>query len=644
MGGAEFATKNVNRSAGFNLAWDVTENFGLELDYHDSTGTSGQDSPFGSNAVLGVASFNRGTTTADFSQDFPVISVVVPGGVQASMMQVTGSAFRNSYTKAEVEQAQLKGKFKFTEESRLDFGVAMTEVNNRSAFANVQSDNTWGGIPGITPELYPDDVWEANTVSHFFDQLSGHNNPNLLNQFFSFNFREVVGLVQAARAGLPAANAGCPLNGNNAVQVDCYTASNVWGTDRRTKEESQSAYVQYSHDWDLAVPIHMALGVRYEQTDVTSSALVPIATGINWTGNNEFPVQFAAPDFTTLEGDYDYVLPSVDFAFDLRDNLKLRTSVGKSIGRPGWGDIQGGQVLGGLARIDGGGGSRGDPSLLPLESLNYDLSIEWYYSEGSYASVGYFRKDIDNYIGVSQVEEQPFNLPHPGIGAGYYEEAAGVCATQGQANNLTCIRNFIFNNHDGDPGVVAAPLPPGSPPGTNRTGVISGIAGDPIATFDITVPANQRSARVDGFEIAVQHMFGESGFGIAANATLVDSNLAYDNHDTDTQFAIEGLSDSANFIAFFEKAGWSVRAAYNWRDEFLSARFDGAGPSPQYVEPYGQIDANASYDITDNLTISAEVINLTNETIRVHGRNDAQALFVSQTGPRYMIGARYKFD
>jgi TonB-dependent receptor len=636
MGGAEFATKNVNKSAGFNLAWEVTDKLGLEVDYHDSTATSGEDSPFGSNAVLGVASFNRGTTTADFSQDFPVIEAVVPGGVRADLMQVTGSSFRNSYTKAEVEQAQLRGNFKFTEQSRLDFGVGLTEVNNRSAFANVQSDNTWGGIPGITPTLYPDDVWQHNTVRGFFDQISGSGNPDLLNEFYSFNFREVVGLVASARGALPGASATCPLNGNNAVQVPCYQASNVWGTDRRTKEESTSAYLQFSQDWDTAVPIHMALGVRYEQTDVTSTALVPIATGINWTGNNEFPVQFGAPDFTTLEGEYDYLLPSIDFAFDLRDDLKLRASVGDSIGRPGWGDIQGGQTLSALARIDGGTGAQGNPSLKPLESRNYDLSLEWYYSEGSYASVGYFRKDIDNYVGVTVIEAQPFGLPHPGPGAGYYDEAQANCP---QAD-LTCIRNYILINHDGDPGVVR-----GADSNGNATGVISGITGDPIATFDITVPANQRSARVDGFEVALQHMFGESGFGVAANATFVDSNLAYDNHSTENQFAIEGLSDSANFIAFFEKNGWSVRAAYNWRDEFLAGRFDGTGgPNPVYTEAYGQIDMNASYDVTENLSLSAEVINLTDETQRVHGRNPHQALFVTQTGARYMIGARYKFQ
>jgi outer membrane receptor protein involved in Fe transport len=38
-----------------------------------------------------------------------------------------------------------------------------------------------------------------------------------------------------------------------------------------------------------------------------------------------------------------------------------------------------------------------------------------------------------------------------------------------------------------------------------------------------------------------------------------------------------------------------------------------------------------------------EGINLTNETTRVHGRTSQQALYVTQAGPRYMLGARYKF-
>jgi outer membrane receptor protein involved in Fe transport len=86
-----------------------------------------------------------------------------------------------------------------------------------------------------------------------------------------------------------------------------------------------------------------------------------------------------------------------------------------------------------------------------------------------------------------------------------------------------------------------------------------------------------------------------------------------------------------------------VRLAYNWRDEFLSSRFDGAGANPNYVEEYGQFDVNVSYQWGDNLTLQAEAINITDEIQRIHGRTATEALFVTQTGPRYMIGARYKF-
>jgi TonB-dependent receptor len=618
MGGAKFATKNENESAGFNLNWEATDRLGFSLDFHDSSAESGSDSPYGSNAVLGAAGFYRGTTTGDFSADFPVISVVLPTGqtgIDAAQMLVTGSSFRNSYMLAEIQQGRLDGHFDINEASRLDFGVGLTEVNNRSAFSNVQQDS-WGGH-GTTAD-YPDDVWRHDTVRHYFDNISGSSNPNLFNEFFTWDFETMRQL---------AADAG---------NANMYLANPEFTTDRRTKEDSNNAYVQFVTTFDTKIPIEMALGLRYEDTEVTSSALVPTATGLNWVANNEFSVIFSDPDFTTLQGEYDYLLPSADFAFELRDDMKLRASYGETIGRPGWGDIQGGQTLTQLVRINGGTGQQGNPGLLPLESKNYDLSFEWYYADGSYLSVGYFKKDIDNYIGVTTITDTPFDLPHPGQGAYFNEAVAGGCPT----SDLTCIRNFIFDNHDGDPGVDMT----GVDSNGNRTGIISGLAGDPIATFDITVPANQRSAKLDGWELALQHMFGDSGFGVYANITLVDSDLTYDNHDRGEQFALEGLSDSYNIVGFFEKGKWGVRAAYNWRDEFLTGRFDGTGlPNPVYTEPYGQLDLVASFDATDNLTFQIEAINLTDEIQRLHGRNDNQALFVTQTGPRYMIGARYNF-
>jgi TonB-dependent receptor len=613
MGGAKFASKNENNSVGFNLAWEASDRLGFQLDYHDSSAESGADSPYGSNSVLGVAAFVRGDTTADFRGDFPVISVTLPAGmssVSPSAMTVTGSAFRDGYMKMDIEQTQLSGNFDFTDSSRLDFGVALTEMNNRTAFSTVQND-TWGSDVAFDPAAFPDDVWRADTIRQYFDQIGGSGNSNLFNNFYTFDFDR-------------ARNIAAGLRGE-----DRFTAAPAFTTDRRVKEESQSAFVQFSHSFDTAMPIQAAVGVRYEQTDVTSSALVPSPTGISWASDNELNVVIpaGASAFTTLEGDYDYVLPNVDFAVGITDTVKFRAGWGKTIGRPGWGDIQGGQVLDPLVRVDGGAGSQGNPALKPLESTNIDLSLEWYYAEGSYASVGFFKKDIDNYVGVTQIVEQPFDLHTPIGGALYNEAVAAACADR----STTCIRNWIFTNRPSAPGVDAVA----------RT--ITGQAGDPIADFRITLPANQTSETLDGFEFNIQHMFGASGFGVSANYTLVDSGLTYNNQLRNQQFALEGLSDAANVVAFYENYGWGVRLAYNWRDEFLSNRFDGAGPSPNYTEEYGQFDLNVSYQWGDNLTLQAEAINITDEIQRIHGRTATQALFVTQTGARYMIGARYKF-
>src|SRR5690606_5054811 len=110
MAGSYNATRNENNSLGFNVAWEVNDALDLELDYHSSSAESGADGPYGSNNVIGTAAFVRGVTSVDFSGDFPVLSVLLPPGmdrVGADQMMVTGSSFRNSYMKSEVDQGQV---------------------------------------------------------------------------------------------------------------------------------------------------------------------------------------------------------------------------------------------------------------------------------------------------------------------------------------------------------------------------------------------------------------------------------------------------------------------------------------------------------------------------------------------------------
>lgn len=619
MGGAKFANVNENKSLGFNVEWEVSDKLNLEFDYHDSSAETRPDSPYGSAGVLGVAAFVRGDTTVDFSGEFPVLTVALPDGVsqvEPSQALVTGSVFHNAYTRSEIKQGQVKGRFEFGDYSGLDFGIASTEVENRTAYGFMQRD-TWGGVG--TPADYADDIWFADNMGRYFDAFSGAGSSAFTDRFLLFDFERL-----RQRAAQVAGN------------ESWYLAPEKYSRDLRTTEKSKSAYLQWTTTWDWKVPVHAAVGVRYEETEITSSALVPIANAISWGSANELNVVFGDPGFTTLTGKYDYLLPNLDLKVDLSENMVLRGSYSRTIGRPGWADIQGGQSLDQIVRVDGGTGGQGNPALKPLVSDNFDLSFEWYYGESSFVSAGYFRKNIDNYIGTTQVRETPFDL-HTPVGGAYWNEAlSSGCASA----DVVCIRNYIFANHDGDPGVTAT----GTDSTGNYTGTIVGQPGDPVAEFRINVPANTGSSTLDGWEFNVQHVFGDSGFGLAANYTIVDSpDLNYDNASIGQQFALIGLSDSANLVGFYDKGAWQVRAAYNWRDEFLSGLFDGAGPNPNYTEAYGQLDISIGYKVNENLTLQFEGINLTDETNRVHGRHENEVLYLTQTGPRYMFGARFKF-
>ena len=56
---------------------------------------------------------------------------------------------------------------------------------------------------------------------------------------------------------------------------------------------------------------------------------------------------------------------------------------------------------------------------------------------------------------------------------------------------------------------------------------------DPLMVWQISQPANTDSKAVDGFELAFQHLLGETGFGLGANATFVQGDVEFDVHESD---------------------------------------------------------------------------------------------------------------
>lgn len=619
--GALTENRSENNSFGGNLKWKSDFGLRLELDAHHSTAQSGANNPYGTSTSVGTAVFGVAQQTVNYEKDLPVISYTMHPGINAldaGNIQATGNSFRNAFFRDEINEAQLRGGWDFDDSvlESLDFGVVYTENKVRSAYGFIQND-TWGG--STTKAQMPDDLFTLETLPDKFSGVSGSSDPAMIQSFYKFNFERMVEFLDG-------------LNGICGGDNNCLSPFQV---DRRIRERTVAPYIQANTKFDLFQnPAHFRAGLRYEKTNITSSALVPIPTGTQWVSANEFNLVYGnTTDFTTFKGSYENWLPAVDFDFEPIENVKVRASYSHTITRPDYASMQGGRTVDQLFRIGGGFGSQGNPGLNPYKSKNIDVSAEWYYDKASYLSVGFFDKRVSNFIASDRIDSEAFGLTNPADGPRYRAAIAALGANA----STTAVRNYIFANYPGS--VVVDSFDPAT---GNYTGKILGLPEDNAVNFQITTPINSdRTARLYGFEFAIQHSFWDTGFGTILNYTVVKGDARYDVTQPSSvpQFALTGLSDSANAVLFYDKNGLQARVAYNWRDKFLG----GTGPNPFFIEAYGQVDASASWEFKKGYTLFLEGINITNSNRRGHLRSTNNVFFSSPGYARYQVGARINF-
>lgn len=349
------------------------------------------------------------------------------------------------------------------------------------------------------------------------------------------------------------------------------------------EETILAAYLELDFVGELAdKPIYFTAGVRIEQTDVDVSGTQANLESLSVLDQTELNQNYGTPAVLDGGDDYDNILPNLSIKWEYTDDLIFRAAASRTLTRPTLQSMSPAVVItttrqGGDLRSFSGNGE-----LQPFTSDNFDLSAEWYYDESSYASIGYFKKEVSNFI-VNSLETINFT------------DSSGALITDPSSGN--------------------------------------------IAEFVNTLPTNGETASVDGVELAWQHTF-DSGFGFITNATFADSNANLDPFNIEQTFALTGLSDSLNLVGFYESGPLQVRLAWNWRDEFLQSLTQTAGNGPTIVEDYQQLDISGSYDISDNLSVFFEGINLTEEYVHKRGRFDNHLLLIEDSGRRWAFGIR----
>jgi iron complex outermembrane recepter protein len=158
---------------------------------------------------------------------------------------------------------------------------------------------------------------------------------------------------------------------------------------------------------------------------------------------------------------------------------------------------------------------------------------------------------------------------------------------------------------------------------------------------------NGPSANVEGVELSWQQMLWNSGFGYLLNGTAVHTNKPYNPNNYTNQFALPGLADSVNLVAFYQNYGFQARVAVNWRAQQLEQfgqeqNTSSLGTEPTFLAAATEVDYSMSYDLGKHVSVFFEALNLTDSQLVTHGRFDNQILNVIDYGRSFTMGVRAK--
>ena len=599
-GGTENRERTTNQ-IGVNLQHSFSDSFSIEADASyskseqnpDGEGFDGADIGYG-----GTLGFEMGVrVVGDSSDHLPEMSTYGPNGDTSRYLDPTiiGShvlvrlAQENSDT---IKQA----RFKLTwgeEDLKVDLGLSYLDDNFTLQNSNSFANNFWQAYAGYgamsgrpSGVLVPTDIYRSRiNTSGFIPGFAGAGAlpPELL-VYTSYDlYGYLESLGNPQAQTIPGFNYGC-CDYTGSLDVALDP-----GSIQDITEKTWAAFLSARFNGELGgKPFHMTAGLRRESTDISSSGVgrLPVTLTVNPADPTLLTTTFSETQPITTESDYSYLLPSIDVKLEMTDELQLRFDASRTLTRPAINFLSPVLNVGSLPRVGALTATGGNPALNPYLSDNLDLGVEWYYGKNAYLSVNAFLKDVTGFI---------------------------VQGTQRQTIN----------------------------------DVIDPTTGQP-AIYTVSQRVNGPNATVNGWEIAWQHIFGDSGFGFNANATFVDTDKPYDRTDiSQSGFAVTGLADSANLVAFFDKYGFEARVAANWRDEYLlqfgqNQNNSAFGAEPTFVNSSLQVDFSTSYQITEKFNVYFEALNITDETLSTHGRFDNQLLDVFAYGRRYALGARIR--
>ncbi|MEJ2402403.1 MAG: TonB-dependent receptor [Xanthomonadales bacterium] len=472
----------------------------------------------------------------------------------------------------------------------LDWGFVNGGRDSGDAFtwtADADWDVDWGtdsgGITTLSFGVRYDDRSATNKPANAPSggPVDGTTLADLPAEFLTYNTDEFFG----GQAGVLQAWAVADPNWVRANQDRLFEiygfAPRTYNTAFEVDETQMAAYVQADFLFDFGVNsfIDGRVGLRY--LDVDTDIAAPGEGGEFVTDNNSNSV----------------VLPSLMVRWGISENLLARFSYTETFNLPAFGDLNPYiQYFPDVTDIGYGTASGGNSDLKPVESENIDISLEWYFAEGSVLYGTYFKRDI--------------------------------------TNNIVPFRNAVVYDVPDD-------VPDRGP-----------------YTYILSQPDNAGESSLDGWEFGFTY-FPElpgwfDGLGVQASYTILDSEQELPVLDAEGNivdydiFSIGGVSDTSySVILAYDRETFNMRLSYFWRDDFYNnleaALF--ANPLQVWRGEEESLDFQLTWQFLDRWSATFDATNLTQPEFHWNYGNQPTLFnfhnyLYSKT---YALGVRYQF-
>jgi iron complex outermembrane receptor protein len=364
------------------------------------------------------------------------------------------------------------------------------------------------------------------------------------------------------------------------------------------QDQTQTFYIQGSFSGEAGLPYQANFGLQYIETNLDISRFIPVvdATTVTVNGNVYPALDGVAPTIAStevIERSFNDFLPRFNIAFDTSDDTKLRLAYSKTMTQLDANDLGLGRTyttnnnpeLGVFQVVSAS--ENGNPYMEPWRADNYDLSYEWYFSEGGIASIGLFRVDVETSIATTS--------------------------------------RTIPTVPDSD--------------GVNRR---------PGETIPLTSRGNTDGGVVKGLELGYQQAFdflpgAWSGLGTTINYTYTEGEGGEKDFYGKTMPMADNSENQVNAVLWYEYDQWQARIAYNYRSERFIGIWRDGGPAAWWQAPTSYVDASVSYDINDNVTVYLQGTNITEEYEETYMQWEDVVVNQNVYEARYTLGVRAKF-